>query len=76
MTQQMYIDDRGVEAPYSTKKIRSDSEPAPICFVSDDEDEKAEWIAKRIIEVYKSYNETMPSVAIFVGDRCGYQKPC
>lgn len=68
MTQQMYIDDRGVEAPYSTKKIRSDSEPAPICFVSDDEDEKAEWIAKRIIEVYKSYNETMPSVAIFVGD--------
>ena len=68
MTKQMYIDDRGVEAPYSTKKIRSESEPAPICFVSDDEDEKAEWIAKRIIEVYKSYNETMPSVAIFVGD--------
>ena len=68
MSKQMYFDDRKVEAPYETKKKRSDDEPAPICFISDDEDEKAEWIAKRIIEVYKTYDESMPSVAIFVGD--------
>lgn len=68
MSKQMYFDDRKVEAPYSTKKLRSDDEPAPICFISDDEEEKAEWIAKRIIEVYKTYDESMPSVAIFVGD--------
>lgn len=68
MSKQMYYDDRNVEAPYSTKKQRSDDEPAPLCFISDDEDEKAEWIAKRIIEVYKTYDESMPSVAIFVGD--------
>lgn len=68
MSKQMYYDDRKVEAPYSTKKLRSDDEPAPLCFISDDEDEKAEWIAKRIIEVYKTYDESMPSVAIFVGD--------
>lgn len=68
MSKQMYFDDLKVEAPYSTKKQRSDDEPAPICIVSDDEEEKAEWIAKRIIEVYKTYDESMPSVAIFVGE--------
>lgn len=68
MSKQMYYDDLGDDAPYTTKKVRSDNEPAPICIISDDEDEKAEWIAKRIIEVYKAYDESMPSVAIFVGD--------
>lgn len=68
MSKQMYYDDRGVDAPYTTDKERSDNEPAPICFISDDEEDKAEWIAKRIIEVYKTYDESMPSVAIFVGD--------
>lgn len=68
MSKQMYLDDMGIDAPYNTKKERSEDEPAPLCIVSDDEDEKAEWIAKRIIEVYKTYDESMPSVAIFVGD--------
>ena len=68
MSKQMYFDDLKVEAPYTTTKERSDNEPAPLCFISDDEEEKAEWIAKRIIEVYKTYDESMPSVAIFVGD--------
>lgn len=68
MSKKLYLADRGVEAPYTTKKERSDNEPAPLCFISDDEEEKAEWMAKRIIEVYKYYNEKMPSVAILVGD--------
>jgi superfamily I DNA/RNA helicase len=68
MSKQMYYDDLKIEAPYNTSKQRADNEPAPLCLISDDEEEKAEWIAKRIIEVYKAYNESMPSVAIFVGD--------
>jgi superfamily I DNA/RNA helicase len=68
MSKQMYYDDLKVEAPYTTTKERSDNEPAPLCFISNDEEEKAEWIAKRIIEVYKTYEQSMPSVAIFVGD--------
>lgn len=68
MSKKMYLADRGVEAPYSTQKERSENEPAPLCFISDDEEEKAEWMAKRIIEVYKYYDEKMPSVAILVGD--------
>ena len=68
MSKKMYLADRGKEAPYITTKQRTENEPAPLCFISDDEEEKAEWIARRIIEVYKAYNESMPSVAIFVGD--------
>ena len=68
MSKQLYKDDRGVDAPYSTSKERSDSEPMPLCYISDDMEEKAKWMCKRIIEIYKYYNESMPSVAILVGD--------
>ena len=68
MSKQLYKDDRGVDAPYSTSKERSGSEPMPLCYISDDMEEKAKWMCKRIIEIYKYYNESMPSVAILVGD--------
>lgn len=68
MSKRMYFDDRREEAPYDTEKERSNNEAAPLCFVSDDEEEKARWIAERIIEIYKEYDSNMPSVAIFVGD--------
>ena len=68
MSKRLYRDDRGVEAPYSTSKVRSESEPAPICYVSGDMEDKAAWMCRRIIEIYKYYGETMPAVAILVGD--------
>lgn len=68
MSKRMFYDDMGTEAPYDTEKERSDNEAAPLCFVSDDDEEKARWIAERIIEIYKEYDSSMPSVAIFVGD--------
>ena len=65
----MYKDEEGYYPSYqSDKELDEENEPAPIACVSDDEDEKAEWIAKRIIEVYKIYDSKMPSVAVFVGD--------
>ncbi len=68
MSKKLYKDERGKDAPYSTTKERSDSEPAPLCYISDDMEEKARWMCKRIIDIYKYYNETMPAVAILVGD--------
>lgn len=47
---------------------RSKVEPAPIFFISDDMEEKAEWMAKRIIEVMNYYHGTIPSIAILVGE--------
>lgn len=69
LAREMYKDEEGHYPSYqSDKELDKENEPAPIACVSDDEDEKSEWIAKRIIEVYKIYDSKMPSVAVFVGD--------
>lgn len=74
MSKKLYKDERGKDAPYSTSKERSESEPAPLCYISDDMEEKARWMCKRIIDIYKYYNETMPAVAILVGDDVNIQE--
>lgn len=68
MSKAIYADDQGKEAPYETKKERFDDEVKPLAFVTDDEDEEAHWIAKRIQEVSRTYSGTLPSVAVFIGD--------
>ena len=70
LAREMYKDEIGHYPSYnSDKEIDKENEPAPIACVSKDEDEKAEWIANRIIEIYKAYDSKMPSVAIFVGEK-------
>ena len=69
LARELYKDEIGHYPSYQSDKERDEeSEPTIIACVSDDEDEKAEWIAKRIIEIYKAYDSKMPSVAIFIGD--------
>jgi hypothetical protein len=67
MAKEMYKDDQKVYPSYQSDFQKDEKEPAPLLFVSDDEDEKAEWIADRIRDIFRTYNE-LPSVAIFVGD--------
>lgn len=75
LAREMYKDEIGHYPSYhSDKEMDKDNEPVPIACVSDDDDEKAEWIAKRIIEIYKTYDSKMPSVAIFVGDEVNVSK--
>lgn len=68
LSKQLYLDDMGKEAPYHSQMEKSPQEPKPICFISDDEEQKTKWIAERIIEVYKYYSGEVPSIAILVGD--------
>ena len=75
LAREMYKDEIGHYPSYlSDKEMDEENEPAPIACISDDEDEKAEWIAKRIIEIYKTYDSKMPSVAIFVGNEVNVSK--
>ena len=67
VSKEMYKDDQGEYPSYTSKMGKSDDEPLPILLVSDDEDEKARWIANRIIDLYENY-ESLPSIAIFVGE--------
>lgn len=68
LSKQLYFDDQGVEAPYHSNRRISEDEPQPICIISDDQSKKIKWMAKRICEIYKHCGNTLPAVAILVGD--------
>lgn len=52
-------------SPYSCYLSSDDSCPDPLLHESDDEEEKAEWIAQRVLEVKSKY-DFVPSIAVFV----------
>lgn len=68
VAKQMFVDDQGYEAPYCSYKKRSDQEPKPLAFISDNEILQADWIAHRIVDVYNNYGGQLPSVAVFLND--------
>ncbi len=45
---------------------RDQKEPKPLAFFSEDEDEKIDWIASRIREIYIAHGRMIPSIAIFL----------
>lgn len=55
-------------SPYKCKLEQDESCPNPLLLKSDDEEEKAEWIAKRVLEVKQKYG-FVPSIAVFVADK-------
>ena len=67
VSKEMYRDDQGEYPSYNSKMEKSDEEPRPSLLISDDENEKARWIANKIINLYENY-QTLPSIAIFVGE--------
>lgn len=67
LSRRMYKDDLKKEAPYKTALTRQVHEPAPLAFVSEDEDAKIDWLAKRINQVCTNLGG-LPSIAVFVND--------
>lgn len=66
MAKEIYFAERGEMPPYNSRDEIVEGEPKPLAFISDDEDEKLEWIVERLREVYLAYDRTIPSVAIFI----------
>lgn len=64
----IYEHEKGQPSPYTCKLEQDDSCPNPLLLESEDEEEKAEWIAKRVLEVKQQYG-FVPSIAVFVADR-------
>lgn len=57
------------DAAYKSYIERDETEPKPLMFISDDENEKLNWIAERIIEIHKAYIgsiDSIPSIAVFL----------
>lgn len=69
MARELYYDDLGYYPSYKSEMERAESEPQPLMFVSDDECEKAKWISDRILNILSIYDNELPSVAIFVGNK-------
>lgn len=68
MAKEIYYAERGEMPPYDSRDEMVEGEPQPLAFISDDEDEKMEWIVERLREVYLAYNRAIPSIAIFIPD--------
>lgn len=66
LAQSIYERSTGNKATYKSFIERDDAEPQPLIFVSDSETEKLNWIAERIIEIFKAYGDSIPSIAIFL----------
>lgn len=64
----IYEHELGKASPYKCKLEQDESCPNPLLLESDDEEVKAEWIAKRVLEVKQEY-KFVPSIAVFVADK-------
>lgn len=67
LAQSIFSNVNKMEATYKSYMDVSEFEPNPLVYISKNEQEKIEWIAKRILEIYKAYNNVLlPSIAIFL----------
>ena len=66
MAKKIYFAERGELPSYNSRESISEEEPKPLAFVSEDEEEKIEWIVDRLRDVYVDYGKQIPSVAIFI----------
>lgn len=65
MANKIYQRNMGIEAPYKSKVDGSAfAEPKPLLFKSDDDDEKIQWIAEKILAIHSS-KANLPATAIF-----------
>lgn len=68
LAQNIYREANGREIEFKAFITKDESEPLPLRFISLDEQEKVEWLSDRILEIYKAYNGSIPSIAIFTKD--------
>lgn len=65
LAQKIYEKVNDETAVYKSFISESENEPKPLLKISEDEDDKIEWIAKRIREIFSAYS-FIPSIAIFL----------
>ncbi len=58
----------GSEAPYSAFLEKDESEPMPLLYCNERHDEKLHWLSQRIIEIYRAYGNSIPSIAVFLSN--------
>ena len=56
----------GREAEYISYMEKDELEPKPLFHFTSDDEAKIDWISRRILEIYKAYGDTIPSIAVFL----------
>ncbi len=65
----LYLDSLGDETAYNSHYSEGENEAKPQLLISNNEREKANWIAEQIASI-RNKLECLPSTAIFIGDDC------
>ncbi len=68
IAESIYQKATGKKSEYISFMDKDDSEPKPLLYINEEEDEILDWISKRIIEIYNSYGGFIPSIAIFLSN--------
>lgn len=67
LAQKIYRSLNSEDAVYRSYIAKSENEPEPLLYISEDNDHKLKWIVNRILEICKAYS-FIPSIAIFLPD--------
>lgn len=68
LADKIYQEERGVKSPYECY-LKGRKTPKPLWLELDDIEEKADWISHRVLEIVKTYDNKMPTIAIFTVDK-------
>ena len=66
LAEKIYNKATNSNAEYASFMDQDENEPKPLVFIDEDEYERIEWISKRVLEIYKAYGSSIPSIAIFL----------
>lgn len=66
VAERIYNEATKLDAEYASFMERDIKEPKPLMFINENESSRIEWISSRILEIYKAYNNMIPSIAIFL----------
>lgn len=66
VAQEIYQKATGKTSEYLSFMDKDDDEPMPLIYVNNEESESIEWIANRILEINRAYDNKIPSIAIFL----------
>ena len=68
IAQEIYSRGMGRTPEYLSFMDKDEKEPSPLLFINHDENKTIEWMADRILEIYKAYGNSIPSIAVFLAD--------
>lgn len=68
VTNRLYEATTGSEAPTRSPYPPSEHDPPPLLHVGIDLGDCADWIAQRVVEIRRSYDDHIPTIAILVPD--------